>query len=46
MNYSIGNIIYYINDNTMFALGDDGIEKIYFWTLLEGVIKQCIKFLD
>ena len=32
-----------INADTLFTLDDGDIEEIYFWPLLEGIIKECIK---
>ena len=38
----IDGILCLINTDIMFTLDNVDIEEIYFWSLLEGIIKECI----
>ena len=42
-NYILYDMVCLINDTTMWTLDDSDIEELYFWTFLEGIIKDCIK---
>ena len=41
----LGDMIFLINNDVMFTLDYANIEGLYFWSLLEDLIKESIKFL-
>ena len=39
-------MIYLVNTDSIFTLNYVNVEDIYFWSLLEGIVKESVKLLN
>ena len=39
------DVIFLVNNDAIFTLNNVNIEEFYFWDLLEGIVKESVKFL-
>ena len=42
---ALDDMICLVNNHSMFTLYTGNVEELWFWSLLEGTIKDSIKFL-
>ena len=46
LNNVFGDIICMVNNYSIFALNYMNVEELYFWSFLEGMVKDSVKLLQ